>query len=272
MIRATDTKGNKMPIDNVAPSLIVVTGAGFTTTSSLLSWLIYSMVTYPGIQDKLLQELVDVGFSDDTAMTPEFTSKLTYMDLFIKETQRRHNPSYQPGRTARIDCIIPGGYRVPAGRVVIPALHHIHTNPELWDNPMRFDPERWADGKLANIPKAQYIPFAMGGRMCIGYNFALQEVRVFLPKLVWRYRFVKEGTNAIDYDPMFQLIRPENLYVRAHRRAKWPAKSDGVAPVAEPAKPAVPDVPAQTLPDDKPASDPATAPEAGVEAVLKTGA
>lgn len=47
--------------------------------------------------------------------------------------------------------------------------------------------------------------------MCIGFNFALQEVKVFLTQLVFRYKFIRENDGAIEYDPMFQLIRPNNL-------------------------------------------------------------
>jgi cytochrome P450 len=62
--------------------------------------------------------------------------------------------------------------------------------------------------------------------MCIGFNFALQEVKVFLPKLVWRYQWTKEGEAAVEYDPFFQLIRPVNLYVKTERRTQYPSKSD----------------------------------------------
>jgi cytochrome P450 len=207
------------------PALVVATGAGFTTTSSLLSWMIYSLVTYDNIQDKLLQELVDNDFSEDMQITPEYTEKLTYMNYFIKECQRRHNPSYQPGRTARRDLILPGGYKVPKGKVVIAALHHIANNPKLWHDPTHFDPDRWGTDEVKDMPKGQYMPFGMGQRMCIGFNFALQEVKVFLPKLVWHYKWVKEGDSTVDYDPMFALIRPVNLYCRAMKRVKWPPKS-----------------------------------------------
>jgi cytochrome P450 len=216
-----------LPKESLTSALVVATGAGFTTTSSLLSWLLYSIVTYPGVQEKLLQELVDHGFSDDTELTSDFTDKLTYLDSFIKETQRRHNPSFQPGRTAKVDLILPGGYKLSKESVIIPALHHIHNNPALWDNPARFDPDRWATEEVKNRHKAAYIPFAAGPRMCIGFNFALQEIKIFLPKLVWRYKFTKDGDETIEYDPMFQLIRPNNLYVRAEKRVKWPPKSEG---------------------------------------------
>ncbi|KAJ5930792.1 Cytochrome P450 [Penicillium verhagenii] len=226
IIRATDNKGEKLPETSLMSALVVATGAGFTTTSSLLSWLIYSLVNYPGMQDRLLQELIDHGIDADTQITADLTDKLTFLDKFIKETQRRHNPSYQPARTAKVDMILPGGYKLPQESVVIPAIHHVHNNPAVWDNPARFNPDRWDTDEVKNRHKGAYTPFASGPRMCIGFNFALQEVKVFLPKLVYRYKFTRENDGTIEYDPMFQLIRPNNLYVRAERRVKWPPKTE----------------------------------------------
>ncbi|KAK6064245.1 cytochrome P450 [Seiridium cupressi] len=226
VLRATDSRGNKLPKDKVMEPLVVATGAGFTTTSSLLSWLLYGLVAYPGNQEKLLQELVDHDVDESTLIDADLTQKLTFLDKYIKESQRRHNPSYQPARTSKVDMILPGGYRLPKDSVVIPALHHIHNNPKLWDNPSIFDPERWDSDKVKNRPQNSYIPFAAGPRMCIGFNFALQEAKIFLSKLVYRYQFSMASDGPLEYDPMFQLIRPMNLYVRAEKRVKWPAKSE----------------------------------------------
>jgi cytochrome P450 len=228
IIRATDNKGEKLPKSSLMQALVVATGAGFTTTSSLLSWLLYSMVHYPGMQERLLQELVDHDITADTPLTADLTDRLTFLGKFIKETQRRHNPSYQPARTAKVDMILPGGYKLPADSIVIPALHHVHNNPAVWSNPARFDPDRWDSAEVKNRHKNAYMPFAAGPRMCIGFNFALQEVKVFLPKLLFRYKFTKENDGPVDYDPMFQLIRPTNFYVRAERRVKWPPKTEFV--------------------------------------------
>ncbi|KAF2999609.1 hypothetical protein G7054_g10211 [Neopestalotiopsis clavispora] len=225
VLRATDSKGNKLPADRIMEPLVVATGAGFTTTSSLLSWLLYGLVAYPGNQERLLQELIDNGFDENTQITAELTQKLTFLDKYVKETQRRHNPSYQPARTSKVDMILPGGYKLPKDSVCVVALHHIHNNPKLWDNPTQFDPDRWDSEKVKSRHQASYIPFATGPRMCIGFNFALQEVKVFLPKLIYRYNFSLASDGPLEYDPMFQLIRPMNLYVRAEKRVKWPAKS-----------------------------------------------
>ncbi|KAH6611626.1 cytochrome P450 [Trichoderma cornu-damae] len=231
-IRATDNKGEKLPKSSLVWALVVATGAGFTTTSSLLSWLIYGLVTYPGMQERLLQELVNNDFDENTQMTSDYTERLVFLDKYVKEMQRKHNPSFQPGRTAKTELILPGGFRIPKDAVLIPALHHIHNNPELWHDPAKFDPDRWDTDAVKNRQKGSYIPFAAGPRMCIGFNFALQEIKVFLPKLVYRYKFFREGDETVEYDPMFQLIRPNNLYVRAERRVKWPPKSEPAAPKA----------------------------------------
>ncbi|KAF4544366.1 Cytochrome P450 4F8 [Lasiodiplodia hormozganensis] len=228
-VRAVDSKGERLPKKNLTGALVVATGAGFTTTSSLLSWLIYGLVTYDGMQERLLQELVDAGIDEDTQWDADTVDKLPFLVNYIKEMQRRHNPSFQPARTAKVDLVLPGGYKIPKGAVVVPALHHIHNNPKLWDNPAKFDPDRWETESVKNRHRGTYLPFATGPRGCIGFNFALQEVRIFLPKLVYRYHFTKVGDDAVEYDPMFQLIRPVNLYVRAERRQKWPPRSEAKA-------------------------------------------
>ncbi|KAJ5122568.1 cytochrome P450 [Penicillium atrosanguineum] len=224
--RAVDDKGDKIPRELIIPNMLPVVGAGFVTTSSLLSWLIYSLCAYEGTQDRLLQEIVDAGIDENTDWSPDLTGSLTYLDKFIKETQRVHNPSFQPGRTAKVDCIVPGGYQLPADSVIIPALYAIHNNPDIWTNPGRFDPDRWDSEEVRNRPKNSYIPFATGPRSCIGFNFALGEVKVLLPALVYRYEFTREGESSIEYDPHYQLIRPMNLYVRARKRTEWPEPSN----------------------------------------------
>ena len=62
--------------------------------------------------------------------------------------------------------------------------------------------------------------------MCIGFNFALLEVKIFICKLVYRYHWEKEGDADAEYDPYFQLIRPINLYVKTQKRESWPTPSE----------------------------------------------
>ena len=225
LVNAVDENGERFPEGLTLSNMLVVTGAGYTTTSSLMSWLIYCITTYPGEQDRLLQELIDNDIGPDTEWTPDLAHGLPYLDKFVKEAQRLHNASFQPGRTTKTEVIVPGGYRLPPDAIIIPALYAIHTNPDIWRDPMRFDPDRWDTEEVKNRHRCAYIPFATGPRGCIGFNFALLEVKILLSELIHRYEFSREGLDTIEYDPEFQLIRPINLYCTAKRRTKWPAKS-----------------------------------------------
>ncbi|KAL2808497.1 cytochrome P450 monooxygenase [Aspergillus granulosus] len=217
LLRARDSKGNKLREHSRNPALIVTLTAGFVTTSSLLSWLLYGLVTYPEVQERLYQELVDHNVTEDTEMTTDVLEQLEYLDRFIKETQRRHTTSFQPSRTVRKNIILPGGYRVPQDGVVIAEVHHLHNNPAVWDNPSQFSPDRWQTEKAKNRHRAAYIPFAMGPRMCVASHFVAREVKVFIVMLVARYGFTRQGSD-IEYDAMFQTVKPNNLYVQARRR------------------------------------------------------
>lgn len=54
-----------------------------------------------------------------------------FVGILIKESQRLHNPSYEPGRTPLADVIIPGGYQIQKEAVMIVAIHH--NSPAVWD-------------------------------------------------------------------------------------------------------------------------------------------
>lgn len=253
LARATDEKGAKLPHEYILSNAIALTGAGFVTSTSFLSWLIYALVKYPGAQEKLLQELVNTAAAtcdSDTSNTTNASSlgtqnarngrpkkpteihwtydlihSLPYLDAFVKETQRLHSPSFQPGRNTRRPVILPGGYRLPAKAILTPSIPHLHNNPAHWRDPARFLPERWDTEEVQNRHRTAYVPFATGPRGCVGYNVALQEVKVVLANLVSRYEFVDACQEPVVYDPEFLVIRPLNLYVRAVRRKGWPEPS-----------------------------------------------
>ncbi|TQN70643.1 Cytochrome P450 4F5 [Colletotrichum shisoi] len=222
--RATDEHGEKLPEDLMLSNCVIMIGAGFVTTSSLLAWLVYALVKYPGNQQRLLRELVDHGASPAKAWLYDELSGMPFLDKFVKETQRMHNPSFQTARNARRDVVLPGGYFLPEGSVVIPTFPSLHKNPAHWDNPTRFDPDRWDTSAVKGRHKMSYTPFAAGTRGCVGYNLALLEVKSVMAKLVYRYHFENASTEAVVYDPEFIVVRPLNFYARAVRRTKWPER------------------------------------------------
>ncbi|KAI9367731.1 cytochrome P450 [Aspergillus egyptiacus] len=228
LARATDESGSKLRHDYILSNTLALVGAGFVSSSAFLSWLIYSLTTYPGHQDRLLQELIDHGATADKQWTYDEIQNMPYLDSFVKEAQRMHSPSFQPARNVKQEVILPGGWRLPAGSILIPSIPHLHRHAAHWDNADRFNPDRWETDEVRNRHRSVYVPFAAGPRGCIGFNVALQEVKVALAELVYRYRFVNASDEAIEYDPDFIVIRPVNFYVRALRRTSWPEAKSGM--------------------------------------------
>ena len=77
----------------------------------------------------------------------------------------------------------------PKGALIMISPWLIHRHYDLWENPDRFDPDRFErKSDQASIARA-YIPFGMGPRICIGSAFALIEATLILARLIERYDF-----------------------------------------------------------------------------------
>ena len=78
-----------------------------------------------------------------------------------------------------------GGYEIPAGASVAPCIYLVHANPDVYPDPMRFQPERFVDNPPGTYT---WIPFGGGVRRCLGASFAQFEMAVVLEELVRRHR------------------------------------------------------------------------------------
>ncbi|KAJ6455918.1 cytochrome P450 [Mycena vitilis] len=226
MLHATDEEGRKMEVELVHQNVLTFLGAGQVTTSSALAWLWFCLASFPAQARRLYASLLAAGLRADTEeITAEELGKLEYLDWFIKETQRLYNPAFQPTRQAHKDVIMPGGLLVPAGAQVTVALHSLMVNPEHWKDPLTFDPDRWGTESVRKRHKNAYLPFAAGARGCIGFNFALQEIKIILCRVVLNFQIENTTEGAVIYDPDFSLFRPLNFNMRLHKQVD-PAQLD----------------------------------------------
>jgi cytochrome P450 len=134
LARATDERGCKLSHEYILSNTLALVGAGFVTSSAFLSWLIYSLVTYPGQQDRLLQELVNHGATHHKKWSYDEIQAMPFLDAFVKETQRMHSPSFQPARNVKKDVVLSGGSALPQESILIPSIPHLHRHVAYWDN------------------------------------------------------------------------------------------------------------------------------------------
>jgi len=121
------------------------------------------------------------------APTSADLAALPYTRAVIDEAMRLHPPAYILNRRAEADDVV-CGLRVRRGGSIVISPLVLHRNPEYWDEPDAFRPERWLDeAARERRPKFAYLPFSGGPRQCIGNHFALMEAALILATLAQRY-------------------------------------------------------------------------------------
>ena len=191
-VEDAEEKAALLSEDHLIGSLQDMFTAGYETTTTTLRWAIAYLVNFPEYQTKVQQELDDV-VGRDRFPSLDDRPHLPFLQAFIMEVQRSSNvldntiPYYTVTDTSL--C----GYHVPKDTVVLVNLEAVHLDPECWENPSDFNPNRHidADGKLITGQR-NWVPFSAGRRNCAGESLAKVELFLLLSIMLQRYTFVPE--------------------------------------------------------------------------------
>src|SRR5262249_61455330 len=115
-------------------------------------------------------------------------ARLAWTRMVIEEAMRLYPPAHAVSRTAIGEDRI-GGVRVPAGSNISISTYMTHRNPNLWREPERFDPERFAPAAVAQRHRFAHLPFGGGPRICIGSGLAIADAQGILALGGPRFRF-----------------------------------------------------------------------------------
>ncbi|PFH71640.1 cytochrome P450 [Bacillus cereus] len=183
LIQARDEDGTQLTDDELVGHTFTLYVAGHETTANALTWAIFLLSQHPDILYKLLEELDGtLGGCDPTI---EKLGSLSLLDGVIKETLRLLPPAGIGVRITSDSCKL-GDFTIPKDTNVFFNQMITHRLPELYDEPDCFKPERW---DIIKRSPYEYLPFSAGQHMCIGWNFALQEMKVILAVLLQRFQF-----------------------------------------------------------------------------------
>nr|AAI13144.1 Cytochrome P450, family 3, subfamily a, polypeptide 16 [Mus musculus] len=173
-------------IEITAQSIIFIF-AGYETTSSILSFTVYSLATHPDIQKKL-QEEIDEALPNKAPPTYDTVMAMEYLDMVLNETLRLYPITNRLQRVCKKDVEINGIY-IPKGSTVIIPSYVLHHDPQHWPEPEEFQPERFSKENKGSIDPYVYLPFGNGPRNCIGMRFALMNMKLALIKVLQNFSF-----------------------------------------------------------------------------------
>ncbi len=173
LLRARDEDGEAMTTSELRDELFTMLAAGHETTSTALAFCFELLMRNPAVLARLREELA-AGAGDD------------YLDAVVKESLRLRPVIDGAERTLTRPRTL-GGWALPPGVKVYPAILLTQLRPDLYDEPQRFSPERFLDEGAESYA---WLPFGGGIRRCLGAALAQAEMaevlRVVVPAVELR--------------------------------------------------------------------------------------
>ena len=182
LLAARDEQGEPMTDAELRDELVTLLMAGHETTAVTLCWLVEELLSRPGVVAELRDEIRSV--TGGAPLAAADVPKLRLVDSAIKEAMRLHPVVPAVGRRLKAEARI-GGYDLPAGVLLVPAIHLTHRLPDLSPDPLVFKLDRFVDKK---IDPYAWLPFGGGVRRCLGMAFALQELKVVTAAVLSKHR------------------------------------------------------------------------------------
>ncbi len=195
-----EDNGEPMTEDQVLDEILILIIAGHETTANVLTWALYLLAKHPDELTRLRE----------TTKNITITECVTHERLLavINESMRLYPPAYASDRVALEDDHFKS-YTYPRGTIVVLYFYGLHRSERYWKDADQFKPDRFVLADKEAL-KAFY-PFGGGPRLCIGNNFAMAEMALFLQ--AFAQRFDLQPTSHIPGLKPLLTLRPEGVLI-----------------------------------------------------------
>ncbi|XP_037940077.1 cytochrome P450 4d8-like [Teleopsis dalmanni] len=201
--------GKPLTNENIREEVDTFMFEGHDTTTSAIGFALHLIARHPHVQQKMLDEVLQVlGNKYDEPITQRHLNDLKYTEYVIKESLRMYPSVPMIGREIKEDFKYTHSKRgdgvIPAGTELFIAIYGILHDPENFENPSEFIPERHENSSVNSA--FSMVPFSAGPRNCIGQKFAMLEMKMILAKIVRSFELL----------PLGQVVEPElNIVMRS---------------------------------------------------------
>lgn len=177
LLEARDETGQTMSDEEIKDQLMLMMIAGYENVSSTLVWALYWIDIIPSVRQKLLNELGTIPISSKQT---EIVN-LPYLTAVCQETLRIYPIAIAaiPRQVKKPVEIM--GYQLEPGTVLRVGIYHIHQREDIYPQAKQFKPERFLERKFS---PSEYLPFGFGDRFCLGYAFAMFQIKIVLATIM----------------------------------------------------------------------------------------
>jgi cytochrome P450 len=188
MVEASQVEGEgAMTYEETIADCLLVLLAGYDTSSNTLAFVTYLLAVHQDVQERLATEIGNYFQDNPESSMYEASHELEYLEMVVCEALRMYPPATMTSRVCEKDCLTQG-LSVRKGTLIFIPTVDIHHDPELWEDPEKFDPERFSKENKSSHPVTAYQPFGVGPRNCIGMRFAQLEIKMTLIEVLRNYR------------------------------------------------------------------------------------
>ena len=217
LLAATDEEGTGLTDEQILDHVMTLLFAGHDTTTSTVTFLAYELARNPDWMPRLAGHIDTVLGEADRPSAEQLFGGMPVLAQAIDETLRMYPPAWIGPRRSVRDYEF-AGVEVPAGLPVAYSSWVSHHLPDVWDQPRRFRPERFAPEARAKLPRGAYVPFGMGPRVCIGKRFGYTEVHAVAAALLRRFQFSLPDGERIKIEQSPTLSPKGGMRVQLHAR------------------------------------------------------
>ncbi|XP_013197290.2 cytochrome P450 6B5 [Amyelois transitella] len=185
--------------------------AGYETSATTMTFMLYELARNLDIQKKVLEEIDEVLQRHEGKITYDSVNELNYMGKVFDETLRMYPVLDSLQRRAQCNYEFPDlGLKIEKGQAVFISPMSIHHDAKHYPNPQTFDPERFSPENVKNRHPCAYIPFGVGPRNCIGMRFAKVQSRVCMMKLLSKYsvEMTHSTPKQVELSPLRLILSP----------------------------------------------------------------
>jgi cytochrome P450 len=183
LCRATKEDGSLLTDQEIADHMSFLMMAAHDTLTSSVTSLVYLLCKHPEWQDKVRAEMHGLGLPPGAPLPYERLGELALIEMAFKEAMRIIPPV--PGiPRAAVRNFQFEGREIPAGTRVAVSPLFTHRMPDLWPEPLKFNPLRFTDEAVRTRHKYAWVPFGGGAHMCLGLHFAYMQAKSFFYHLL----------------------------------------------------------------------------------------
>ncbi|CAI4690973.1 ADE_G0040190.mRNA.1.CDS.1 [Saccharomyces cerevisiae] len=180
-------------------------------SSSLACWLFQIVADRPDVLAKIREEQLAVRNNDmSTELNLDLIEKMKYTNMVIKETLRYRPPVLMVPYVVKKNFPVSPNYTAPKGAMLIPTLYPALHDPEVYENPDEFIPERWVEGSKASEAKKNWLVFGCGPHVCLGQTYVMITFAALLGKFALYTDFHHTVTPLSEKIKVFATIFPKD--------------------------------------------------------------